>query len=178
MKMIHCIIIFTALSLYSCITYKQTDRQALSAKEPGDVLIVMNDGRVIPGTDLKVLFNDRKPKNEIILDGKTYSVNDVIAYQTKDTYLRRTPYGYLKRLVRGNMNLYYREDVISSNNINTFFFDKPGQTATQIGIHQLRDAVKDNEAALALLNRYYPRTEYIRQLNMDKLVAIVKMYNK
>jgi hypothetical protein len=42
----------------------------------------------------------------------------------------------------------------------------------------LREAVKDNANALNQLNDSFPKDHYVKNLNVDKLTAVINLYNQ
>lgn len=133
--------------------------------------------------------------NAFTLDGKKYNDSDVVVFQDKKAFHKRFNNIYLIRLVKGKINLYYFDKtgydktysfnnggpttVTSTNNRkSTYFFEKENNKIFPIGISDLKNAVKDNQQALNKLNSYYPKDSYSKELNIEKLVSVIEMYNQ
>ena len=188
----------------SCVTFKQFDKRAKASRETNyDASIVKKDGTVITGKSFKHKNYDSydhnlvrviNKDNAFTMDGKKYNDSDVVAFQDSKAFHKRYNNLYLIRLVKGKMNLYYFDNTgytktytysngptsinSSSNRRSTFFFEKDDNKIYPIGIRDFKEAVKDNPKALAKLNSYYPKDNYAKELNIEKLVSVVKMYNQ
>ncbi len=128
------------------------------------------------------------------LDGKQYNDSDIVAFQDKHAYHKRHQDQYLNRLVKGRINLYYFDKTSykktytytsgptkinsASTRVSYFYFDKDNGDISIIGIPELRNAVKDKPEILSKLNAYYPKDTYAKELDIEKLVAVVEGYNK
>lgn len=197
------LLIFIAFS--SCVTFKQFDDRAKASRETTyEASIIKNNGTVYTGEQLKhknydpydanlvrVTYKD----NALMLDSKKYNDSDVVAFQDTKAFHKRFNNIYLIRLVKGKMNLYYFDATgydktfspqqNGSTNItktndrrSTYFFDKNGGKINPIGLAELKDTIKDNPQALKKLNASYPKDSYAKELNIEKLVSVVELYNK
>lgn len=192
------------ISFSSCVTTKQYDKRAKTARESNyDAFIIKKDGTMFTGKTLKhknydpydhSLVRVINKDNALTLDAKKYNDSDVVAFQDKKAFRQRFNNLYLIRLVKGKINLYYFDNTgytktytysngpttinSSSNRRSTFFFEKENNKILPIGIAELKNAVKDNPEALKKLNSYYPKDSYSRELNIEKLVSVVKTYNQ
>ena len=195
--------LFTAFS--SCVTFKQFDDRAKASREMTyEASIIKNNGTVYTGEQLKhknydpydanlvrVTYKD----NALTLDSKKYNDSDVVAFQDTKAFHKRFNNIYLIRLVKGKMNLYYFDatgyDKTFSSQQNgptnitrknerrsTYFFDKNGGKINPIGLTELKEAIKDKPQALKKLNASYPKDSYAKELNVEKLVSVVELYNK
>jgi hypothetical protein len=196
--------ILICVTLFSCVTFKEYDDRAKDARETNYASFVQTeDGKIISGKTLKHKNYDPYDHNLVrvtgsskafSIDGIKHSDADVVAFQDSKAYHKRFHDLYLIRLVKGKINLYYFDvtgfdknytysngptTVQKTNNRRTtFFFEKGDSGITKIGLKELREAVKDNRAALAKLNNAYSKDDYARELNIEKLVAVVQAYNK
>jgi hypothetical protein len=197
--------ILIAFGFTSCVTFKQYDNRAKAAKEDNyTVAIIKNDGTVVKGESLKCKnIHPQEPNlafvteknNAFQLDDQKYSDKDIVAFQDKRGFHKRLDGRYLMRLFKGKMNLYYFDNISSSKNttfkssggIDTktdrtrksiFYFEKEKDVLVQIGISELKNALKDNDAALAKLNSYYPKDNYRKELDIEKLITVFNLYNK
>ncbi|WP_415060807.1 hypothetical protein [Flavobacterium sp.] len=201
-KLFLSLIAFAGIS--SCVTFKQFDSKAKTARETNyEASIIKKDGTIITGQTLKHKNYDPYDPNlvrvinsdkALTLDGKNYNDSNVIIFQDKKAFRKRYNDVFLIRLVRGKINLYYFDQTgytktytyssgpTKTNSVNnrttTFFFEKNNDNILPIGIKELRNAIKDNAAALNLLNSYYPKDSYKKELNIEKLVSVVKKYNE
>lgn len=195
-------LVFAGLS--SCVTFKQFDNKAKSAREQNyEASIITNDGTMITGKTLKHKnYDSYDPNlvrvinrdNALSLDGKNYNDSNVVIFQDKKAFRKRYNNVFLIRLVKGKINLYYFDETgysktttftngptrtsSTNNRRTTFFFEKENNNISPIGIKELRNAVKDNPTALNKLNSYYPKDSYLRELNIEKLVSVVRTYNE
>jgi hypothetical protein len=188
----------------SCVTSKQFDKKAKTARESNyEASIIKKDGTIYTGKTLKHKDYDSfdhnlvrviRKDNALTLDSKKYNDSDVVAFQDKKAFHKRFNNLYLIRLVKGKINLYYFDNTgytktytfsngptginSSSNRRSTFFFEMEKDKILPIGIAELKKAVQDNPEALKKLNSYYPKNSYARELNIEKLVSVVRIYNK
>lgn len=200
----HFYLLLIILSFPSCVTFKQFDKKAETARESTyDASIIKKDGTVYTGKTLKHRNYDSydhnlvrviNKDNALTLDAKKYNDSDVVAFQDKKAFHKRFNDLYLIRLVKGKMNLYYFDNTgytktytfsngptrmnSSGNRRSDFFFEKGDNKILPIGIAELKNAVKDNPEVLKKLNSYYPKDSYAKELNIEKLVAVVRAYNK
>jgi nicotinic acid mononucleotide adenylyltransferase len=197
-------LLLIVITFSSCVTFKQFDKKAKTARESTyEASIIKKDGTVYTGKTLKHKDYDRydhnlvtviNKDNALTLDAKKYNDSDVVAFQDKKAFHKRFDNLYLIRLVKGKMNLYYFDNTgytktytfsngptsvnSSSNRRSDFFFEKENNKILPIGIAELKNAVKDNPEALKKLNSYYPKDSYARELNIEKLVSVVRTYNE
>ena len=196
-------LICTACS--SCVTFKQFDNRAKAARETNyEASIIKKDGTVITGKTLKHKNYDAydpnlvrviNSDNAFTMDGKKYNDSDVVVFQDKKAFHKRFNNIYLIRLVKGKINLYYFDTTgydktytfnssgpttttSTNNRKSTFFFEKEINKFFSIGISDLKNAVKDNQQAFGKLNSYYPKATYAKELNIEKLVSVVEIYNQ
>jgi hypothetical protein len=204
MKPKHYFAFLIFLTYSSCVTFKQFDSRAKTARETGyEASIIKSDGEIITGKTLKHKNYDPydgnlvrviNSDNAFIIDGKKYSDNDVIAFQDKKAFHKRLKDEFLIRLVKGKINLYYFDQTgydktytfshgpTTVNSINkrrsSFYFEKEDNKILPIGIANLKNAVKDNQQAITKLNSYYPKDSYVKELNIEKLVSVIEIYNR
>lgn len=182
----------------SCVTFAQYDKKALASKEPGnEEFITYKDGRTVSGKKLKHrnydpfdghLVRVTNKDNAFNIDGKNYNDSLVVAFQDAKAFHKSDGGRFLIRLVSGKMNLYYFDDIrmeytagvsgYHTKRTSTYFFEKEKDQIVQIGLAGLRDAVKDNRKALNRLSENYPKDNYKRELNIEKLVEVVRLYNQ
>lgn len=201
LQLLFSLFIFAGIS--SCVTFKQFDNKAKAAREADyEASIVTRDGTTITGTTLKHKNYDSydpnlvrviNSDNALTLDGKKYNDSNVIIFQDKKAFHKRYNNLFLIRLVKGRINLYYFDQTgytktitfsngptktsSVNNRATTFFFEKDNNEIFPIGLKELRDAVMDNPAALNKLNSYYPKDSYKKELNIEKIVSVVRAYN-
>lgn len=205
MKSKHYVAFLVCAFFSSCVTFKQFDNRAKSARETSyETSIIRKDGKVITGETLKHKNHDpydpnlvrvTNNDNALIIDGKKYNDSDVVVFQDKKAFHKRFGNIFLIRLVKGKINLYYFDDTgydktytfysggpttttSTSNRKSTFFFEKENDKILPIGISDLKIAVKDNQQALSKLNSYYPKDSYKKELNIEKLVSVIETYNQ
>ena len=185
-------LVLISLFLCSCVTFKQYDNKAKEAKDSNyEAYILKDDGTIISGKSLKHRDYDTydhnlvrltNKDNAFTLDGTKYTDKNVLVFQDKKAYHKYFSGMFLIRLVKGNINLYYFDQTGYNMGRNVrksfFYFEKAVDRITPIGIKELREAVKDNAAALAKLNGYYPKDHYAKELSIEKLVSVIKIYNQ
>jgi hypothetical protein len=197
-------LLLIVVTFSSCVTFKQFDKKAKAARESTyEASIIKNDGTIFTGKTLKHKNYDSydhnlvrviNKENALTLDSKKYNDSNVVAFQDNKAFHKRFNDLYLIRLVKGKMNLYYFDNTgytktygftngptrinSSSNRRSTFFFEKENDKIFPIGIAELKNAVQDNPAALKKLNSYYPKNSYSKELNIEKLVSVVRTYNE
>jgi hypothetical protein len=188
----------------SCVTFKQFDDKARASREPGyEACIITKDGNVITGQTFKHrnydpydynLVRVTNQSNAFTMDGKSYSDQDVVAFQDKKAFHKRFQDLFLILLAKGKINLYYFDKTGYDRTYNpsagpgniqrtntrttTYFFEKEKDKIIPIGLNELKEAVKDNPNALNKLRSYYPKESHSGELNVDKLAAVIEMYNQ
>lgn len=198
------LLLLTLCGTISCVTFKQFDDKAKSAREPGySAALIKEDGTVITGSALKHrnydpydhnLVRVTKDPRAFRLDGKDYSDTDMVGFQDGKAFHKRFNGLYLIRLIHGKINLYYFDNTgynktytfsngptsIQSNSARStsYFFDKDNGGISGIGLATLREAVKDDPAALQKLQSLYPRDNVKGELNLEKLTTVVRLYNQ
>lgn len=205
MKSINYLAVLTFTTYASCVTFKQFDDRAKAARESSyEASIIKKSGEIVTGEILKhknydsydpnlvrVIYRD----NALTIDGKQYNDSNVVAFQDKKAYHKRFNNIFLIRLVKGKINLYYFDDTgydktytfnssgpttvnSTSKRKSNFFFEKEENKIFPIGISDLKNAVKDNQEAFNKLNSYYPKDSYSKELNIEKLVSVIEIYNQ
>ena len=188
----------------SCVTFKQFDSKAKDARDPNyESFIMKKDGKVISGKTLKHKNYDSydhnlvrviNKDNAFKIDGTNYNDADVIVFQDAKAFHKRFDNLYLIRLVKGKINLYYFDNTgynktytfsngpttvnSSSNRKSTFYFEKEKDKIFKIGVSELKEAVKDNSKASHKLQGYYPKDSYKKELDIEKLVSVINVYNQ
>jgi len=195
MKQTLYLLFVTSLCAASCVTFKQFDDKAKSARETSyEAAIIKEDGTVTRGNSLKHRNYDPYDHNLVrvtgsekafTIDGSTYSDKDVVCFQDRKAFHKRFNGAYLIRLVKGRMNLYYFDNTANYKNISysatrttAYFFEKENGVIMPIGLASLREAVKDNPAALAKLQAAYPHDKVTGELNVEKIAGVFYTYNQ
>jgi hypothetical protein len=205
MKPTHYFLFLLCLTFSSCVTFKQFDNRAKSARETSyEASIVKKDGKIISGEVLKHKNHDPydanlvrviNSENAFTIDGQNYHDSNVVAFQDKKAYHKRFNNIFLVRLVKGKINLYYFDNTgydktttfnsggpttinSTSTRKSAFFFEKEKDKILPIGISELKKAVEDNQKVLNKLTSYYPKDSYSKELNIEKLVSVVEAYNE
>ena len=204
MRLTNFVPLLLCLTYSSCVTFKQYDSKAKNSRDSNyEAFIVKKDGKIIGGEVLKHRNYDSydgnlvrviNKDNAFTIDGKNYNDKDVVVFQDKKAYHKRYENLFLIRLVKGKINLYYFDNTGYSktytysngpttvNSINnrksTFYFEKEKGEIIPIGISELKEAIKKNEAALNKLNKYYPKDNYSKELNIEKIVSVINLYNE
>ncbi|MEO7802601.1 MAG: hypothetical protein ABIR81_11400 [Ginsengibacter sp.] len=62
--------------------------------------------------------------------------------------------------------------------MSVFYFNKGEGEIDEIGIAKLKKAFNDNPQAAVKLQKSFPKDVYRKELNIEKLVAAFKLYNK
>lgn len=206
MKPTFCYLVLVSIIWSSCTTYKQFDNRAKASRESSfETAIIKKDGTIVTGQTLKhmitnksepYLFSVLNTDNAISLDNKNYNDTDVVFFQDKNAFHKQYENVFLIRLLKGKISLYYFDikklynyttrtasgQFLSSTSGSTmksiFFLEKGKDGITEIGITELRKAVSDNPKALDKLNSYYPKSSYTRQLDIEKIVSVIELYNQ
>ncbi|MFS8082222.1 MAG: hypothetical protein ACMG51_02120 [Ginsengibacter sp.] len=193
------------LGFYSCTSFKAFDDRAKAArKSTHEDLIIKENGVIITGLNLRHKNHDPNDRNlvrvtnsddALSMNGIKYNDRDVIAFQDRKAFHKRFNNIYLIRLVKGKINLYYFDQtgyvntyIIHPSEPSTitstferksyFFFEKEDNEIYIIGISNLKNALKDDQQALDKLNSYYPKNFYSKELNIEKLVSVIEIYNQ
>jgi hypothetical protein len=197
--------LLVTITFSSCVTFKQFDNRAKSARESTyEASIIKKDGTIYKGQTLKHKNKDPydpnlvriiNSDNALTLDSKKYNDSDVVVFQDSKAFHKRFNNVFLIRLVKGKINLYYFDNTgydktytfnssgpTTTNSVNTrkstFYFEKENSKIFPIGISELKNAVSDNQQVLKKLNSFYPKDSYAKELNIEKLVSVVEDYNK
>jgi hypothetical protein len=206
MKPTFCYLFLVSIIWTSCTTYKQFDNRAKASRESSyETAIIKRDGTIVTGQTLKhkitnksepYLFSVLNTDNAISLDNKNYNDTDVVFFQDQNAFYKQYENVFLIRLLKGKINLYYFDikklynhhmsaasgQFLGSSSQSTiksiFFLEKGKYGITEIDITELRKAVSDNPKALDKLNSYYPKSFYTRQLDIEKIVSVIELYNQ
>lgn len=204
MRFINFVLISLCLTYSSCVTFKQYDSKAKNSRDNNyEAFIVKTDGKIIGGEVLKHRNYDSydgnlvrviNKDNAFTIDGKNYSDKDVIAFQDKKAYHKRFENLFLIRLVKGKINLYYFDNTgytktytfsngptthtSINNRKSTFYFEKGKGEIIPVGISELKEAIQKNVEASDKLNKYYPKDSYTKELNIEKIVEVINLYNQ
>jgi len=150
--------------------------------------LLMNDGTKIHGGKISMLINTFTG-SRIRIDDQKFRFSEVKGYQKDGFYYARRHKRYMKRIVRGSINVYIDDvtwvshaagDKNASMSNDTHHFTQKGDDGPMVimaGRKDIQKAVADCPAALEMASRSYGQIRRELRKNPNYLNNIFDVYN-
>lgn len=188
--------LFFSSLFYSTTSLAQNwEKEMLKGRENDSVFIIKKSGLRVSGkvitSSKKSVWRINEKDSWVAIDGKKIDfINDPwVRKQTENYYC--APYKMLYqfrdsvayRIRYGKINLYYYIDRFQGNGIEytVYVIEKGNSPLLEVNYENFENAIKDNNEALQLLKRLYPKSKIpdIREgKKFEYLTQIVELYNK